>query len=269
VKIRTTVKLMILIAESAILRAAIRGATALEAELAAQAEERAIAAEGRARRGLADAPIPLVGPFAPRATQPSREGRAHGAAGARSGDGRFVSKRRSAAAEAHDRHRSGRAKARTFDVGEHRRGRPSRKAKRRVVTMRPLSEMEKDGIGFAGVRFYFDPAHVEDRGVGEIADVVEWSDRLMSVVEGDDESTYEISDSVEKHVAEPIARMLNDHGDLVAEVKKLRALLWDSACYHEDASAFWGTDAGREFAKKLEDEISSWGVVGDPPEISS
>lgn len=69
----------------------------------------------------------------------------------------------------------------------------------------------RDADGFSGT-FVFDAEHDEDRGVGNIADVVRVDDRLVYVpVDADvrDDECYTIADCVEQHVAEPLARMLN------------------------------------------------------------
>lgn len=73
-----------------------------------------------------------------------------------------------------------------------------------------LKQLRRDVDGFRG-RFEFLPEdeHCPDRLVYISADP-------------DQEGEYVISDCVEEHVAEPIARMLNAVGPLLAEIDQLR-----------------------------------------------
>lgn len=85
-------------------------------------------------------------------------------------------------------------------------------------------ELRKDVKGFPGT-FLFQPEHTTDRGIGLIADNVDYDDRLVYVPpDGDvdnDEDVYTIADNIESHVAEPIARMLNAIPELLEYIEEL------------------------------------------------
>lgn len=88
--------------------------------------------------------------------------------------------------------------------------------------MRPIEEIEKDAAGFSETHFRYDPPHTEDRGIGTVADYVDVPGQLMAVT---DEDECEIARNLEEHLGAPIARLLNDAQDLLAEVKRYREAL--------------------------------------------
>lgn len=56
------------------------------------------------------------------------------------------------------------------------------------------------------------------------------------------------------------AEARNDTPDLLDEVHRLRGLLATARGWLEDASAYWGTDAGRKFSDQLDAELVTWAV---------
>jgi hypothetical protein len=84
--------------------------------------------------------------------------------------------------------------------------------------VRPLLEIEHDAAGFAKTRF---------RATFEVLDNV---DGTLDIVAECGEDEVVIGEDVDAHVAEPLARILNDHGDLVEEVRKLRQTI--GSCHH-------------------------------------
>lgn len=88
------------------------------------------------------------------------------------------------------------------------------------------TDIDLEGIkaacrGFDG-RFEFQPEHTEDRGLLNIADFVDFDDRLVYLAaDRDDDEPYVIVDCIEPHVAEPLAVMLNAVPVLVARVEEL------------------------------------------------
>ncbi len=45
---------------------------------------------------------------------------------------------------------------------------------------------------------------------------------------------------------------------LTVENERLRGLLNEASCWLGDPSSYFGTDAGRDFDKRLQDEFASW-----------
>lgn len=84
-----------------------------------------------------------------------------------------------------------------------------------------LRVLREDCSGFPG-SFAFQAAHIDDRGVGDIADFVDVDDRLVYIPASDDD-VHAIADQIDSHVAEPMARMLNSVPRLLDEVERLRA----------------------------------------------
>lgn len=83
-----------------------------------------------------------------------------------------------------------------------------------------IEQVKKLSDGFKG-EFQFQPAHVEDHGVGLVGDFVDIEDRLIYVsCDGDD--TITISDTLDPDVAEALAALLNSVPDLLAEIERLR-----------------------------------------------
>lgn len=85
---------------------------------------------------------------------------------------------------------------------------------------RLIAEAREDAAGFAG-DFAFQLAHTEDRGVGNVADYAEIDDRLIYLPreDCDEDETVEIMSPICRHVAEPVARMLNRHGALATALE--------------------------------------------------
>lgn len=92
------------------------------------------------------------------------------------------------------------------------------------MTAEQIKNLREIDNGFNG-EFVFDPAHTEDRGIGLHADCADTDDRLMFVPVGcdvRDEEACCIFDTLEPHVAEPIATLLNAVPELLNEVERLR-----------------------------------------------
>jgi hypothetical protein len=97
--------------------------------------------------------------------------------------------------------------------------------------------------GFNG-RFVFDPAHTEDRGVGNVADFVDIEDRLVYIPSGSelhDDECVTISSDIDQPVAEAIAELLNSAPGMLTEVVKLRAALRDAGEAIDEVCAFLGS----------------------------
>lgn len=98
------------------------------------------------------------------------------------------------------------------------------------MTNDELQQVRRLVAGFSG-KFAIDPAHTEDRGIGNVADFVNIAERLVFIPEGatlrDDECSC-VSDNLDSHVAETLVDMLNAVPLLLAEVDKLRKALKDA-----------------------------------------
>ena len=96
-----------------------------------------------------------------------------------------------------------------------------------------LAKLRRVVDGFCG-RFFWQPAHTVDRGIGDCADYCDMPDALVYVTEDIDidginrDDVTVISDTIERHVGEAIAKVLNAARDLLAaaeECDRLRAEL--------------------------------------------
>jgi hypothetical protein len=98
------------------------------------------------------------------------------------------------------------------------------------VTNDELQQVRRLIAGFSE-KFAIDPAHTEDRGIGNVADFVNIAERLVFIPEGaalrDDECSC-VSDNLDSRVAETLVDMLNAVPSLLAEVDKLRKALKDA-----------------------------------------
>ncbi len=92
------------------------------------------------------------------------------------------------------------------------------------MTEEEIQQLRADVRGFVG-RFAFAPEQTVDRGIGHLADFVEFDDRLVYIRpddDGDPEEWYVIAEPMERHTAEPLARMLNGVGSLLRELDAVR-----------------------------------------------
>lgn len=126
--------------------------------------------------------------------------------------------------------------------------------------MRDLPDIVRDAEGFSKTEFRYDPPHALDRGIGTVADFVQFEGRLIAVVDGmdDEDFLHVISDDIEPDIAEPMARLLNDVGPLCAKVKVLRELLAQAVkCVKtravQDSGGYWDYDV-EELLKRLKEE---------------
>lgn len=98
--------------------------------------------------------------------------------------------------------------------------------------------------GFRG-RFFWQEAHAVDRGIGNVADCVDFDEALVYVGGEDDtgddltrDEVYVIGDELEEHVGAPIATMLNAVRPLLDRIEALEAGLREALDLAEEGWAY-------------------------------